>query len=143
MALTVTLTGDWASISGNKNTVTGTLAFDSSYPTGGESLTAAAIGLGAIDFIQFAPVGGVTPVVETSLPARTVNVKAYVPGATVGATGTETVDDTPLSGVAASTAVSISSTAASETFQFGLMKEVADTEDLSTLTGIHFTAVGS
>ena len=53
MALTVSLTGDWMSSVGNRRAVDGTITFDSSYATGGESLTAANIGLGTIDHIQF------------------------------------------------------------------------------------------
>jgi hypothetical protein len=53
MALTVTLAGDWLSSLGNKRASNGTLTFDSSYATGGESLTPANIGLGVIDSITF------------------------------------------------------------------------------------------
>ena len=53
MGLTVTLAGDWLSSIGNKRAVNGTITFDSSYPTGGESLTPANIGLGVIDSITF------------------------------------------------------------------------------------------
>jgi len=45
MALTVSLTGDYFRQVGNINEVTATIDFDSSYPTGGESLTAADLGL--------------------------------------------------------------------------------------------------
>ena len=37
---------------------TGKLAFDDSYPTGGESLTAAMLGLSSIDFVDIPPSGG-------------------------------------------------------------------------------------
>jgi hypothetical protein len=60
MALTVGLTGDWLGSQGNKRTSHGTLTFDSSYPTGGEPLTAANVGLGVIESIQFNPVSGYT-----------------------------------------------------------------------------------
>lgn len=52
MGLTVTLSGDWLGNVGNERTSTGTLAFDSSYPAGGEALSAANIGLGLIDKIE-------------------------------------------------------------------------------------------
>lgn len=58
MGLTVGLTGDWLESIGNKRAVVGTIAFDSSYPTGGESLTAANIGLGVIDHMTIEPKGG-------------------------------------------------------------------------------------
>ncbi len=43
---------------GAKNVTTGTIAFDSSYPTGGEALTPANIGLNYIRFIIFEPTLG-------------------------------------------------------------------------------------
>lgn len=49
----VTLAGDWMISVGNRREVIGLFNFDSSYPTGGESLTAASIGLGVLDFISF------------------------------------------------------------------------------------------
>lgn len=52
MALTVTLAGDWLSSLGNKKASTGTITFDSSYASGGESLTPAMVGLQKIDFIS-------------------------------------------------------------------------------------------
>ena len=45
---------------GNKRRVTGTLDFDSSYPTGGEALTAANVALSVIDSIQVHPKSGYT-----------------------------------------------------------------------------------
>jgi hypothetical protein len=51
MAAAVTLSGDWLHSIGDLRLVTGTVAFDSSYPTGGESITAAKFGLGKIDFL--------------------------------------------------------------------------------------------
>ena len=53
MALTVSLSGDWLSSFGNKRASSGTITFDSSYATGGESLTPANIGLGRIERITF------------------------------------------------------------------------------------------
>lgn len=53
MSLTVSLPGDWLSNIGNRRAVSGTITFDSSYATGGLSLTPANIGLGQIERIQF------------------------------------------------------------------------------------------
>lgn len=53
MALTVSLTGDWLESVGSKRAVNGKITFDSSYATGGETLTPANIGLGVIDRIEF------------------------------------------------------------------------------------------
>ena len=58
MALTVGLTGDWRISTGNRNESVGTIAFDSSYPTGGEALTAANVGLGVLDHITITSKGG-------------------------------------------------------------------------------------
>lgn len=52
MALTVSLTGDWLSSVGSEKAVVGTITFDDSYAAGGESLTAANIGLQKIKFIS-------------------------------------------------------------------------------------------
>jgi hypothetical protein len=49
MALTVSLTGDWLTSVGNRRSSEGTITFDSVYATGGESLTAANVGLGVLD----------------------------------------------------------------------------------------------
>lgn len=53
MALTVTLSGDWLQSLGSRRSVTGKITFDDSYASGGESLTAANIGLGVIESISF------------------------------------------------------------------------------------------
>lgn len=45
------------SIIRNKRMLTTSIAFDSSYPTGGEAFTAADLGLGTIDFISFSTDG--------------------------------------------------------------------------------------
>jgi len=58
MAAAVTLSGDWLHSIGDLRLVTGTVAFDSSYPTGGESITAAAFGLGVVDFLIANASGG-------------------------------------------------------------------------------------
>ena len=58
MALTIgSLTYDLA---GSKNVVRGTIAFDSSYPTGGESLTPANVGLSTITNLSVSPKSGYT-----------------------------------------------------------------------------------
>lgn len=58
MALTVTLSGDWLESAGSKRAVVATIAFDSSYDAGGESLTAANLGLGVLDHVTIEPKGG-------------------------------------------------------------------------------------
>ena len=139
MALTVTQSGDWfvtGGMGGKYHTADVTIAFDDSYPTGGETLNASDVGMRTIHGITVKPSGGLEFAVEDSLPATSVSILAYVPGATVGADGAEVVVDAPLSGVASTTSQSIGVVDASETLRFGLMKEVADTEDLSSITGV-------
>lgn len=58
MAAAVTLSGDWLKSIGNIKAVVGTVALDDSYPTGGESISAAAFGLGVIDFLIASPTSG-------------------------------------------------------------------------------------
>ena len=53
MALTITIPDAGRTVIGNKRLVFGTLAFDASYPTGGEALTAGDLGLDKIDHITF------------------------------------------------------------------------------------------
>lgn len=53
MGLTVSLTGDWLISVGNRKESVGTITFDSAYVSGGESLTAANVGLQKIEHISF------------------------------------------------------------------------------------------
>jgi len=58
MALTVTI--GKTDVFGNKRCHIVDVAFDTSYPTGGESLTARDCGMAVIDFALFEPSGGYT-----------------------------------------------------------------------------------
>ena len=58
VAIVVTIDADGFGLDGVKNTVTGSLAFDSSYPTGGESLTPPMVGLRHIEAIDVRPQAG-------------------------------------------------------------------------------------
>ena len=53
MALTIAIPDRGRTVVGNRRLVTGSLTQDSSYPTGGESLTPGDLGLSDIDFIVF------------------------------------------------------------------------------------------
>lgn len=55
MALTVTRTGDWQHVAGNRRVANVVVAFDSSYPTGGESLVAADVGMRTIEAVKITP----------------------------------------------------------------------------------------
>ena len=58
MALSFTFTGDHTSVEGPRRKMRGTLAFDSSYAAGGESLTPAAVGMRVIEQLQTEPTNG-------------------------------------------------------------------------------------
>jgi hypothetical protein len=124
-------------VQGSENVVRGTIDFDSSYPTGGEPLTAANIGLATIKWINFQDAAGFSFTYDYT----NAKVVAKCPGVVTGAAGAGTLDDFPLSGVG-STAASIGLTAGNATTRFGGQVEVADTTDLSTVTGVRFTAYG-
>lgn len=127
-------------VEGNKRRVTGTIAFDSSYPTGGESLAAADIGLRAIDSIRVDPKSGLV----FEYDYTNSKLLAYAQGVTVGAAGAATLDDFPISaGPGASTiSVSLTNSGGSATHNLGALKECPNANDLSTITGVRFSAVG-
>lgn len=140
MALTVTIEKDGFGVEGAQQTVRGRIAFDSSYPANGESLTPAMIGLKTIDYLEVLPKSGFT----FEYDYTNQKIKVQCPAVVVGAAGAATLDDFPLTGVGATTAVSIGLDAAagSATNRFGAQQELADTTNLSTLTGVRFFARG-
>lgn len=140
MALTVTRSGMWQGLLGDLRYAKVTIAFDSSYPSGGESLTPADLGLKTIDHITIHSTSGL--VFEYDYTNK--KVKAYSQGVTVGAAGAATLDDFPVSaGPGASTiSVSLTNSGGSATHNFGTLKEVPDTNDLSTITGVRVFAIG-
>lgn len=139
MALTVTLPRDGSGLVGNLRWVRGTIDFDSSYPTGGESLTAANLGLRTIDLLLVQPQTGLVFEYDYTNAA----LLAYVQGVAIAAAGAATIDDFALTGVGASTARSIGLDASATTpVLFGGLKQVANTTDLSTITGVRFLAFG-
>ena len=140
MALTVTKTGDWNGTLGNLRYAKVTLDFDSSYPTGGESLTAADLGLRTIDFINIESKSGLV----FEYDYTNYKVLAYAQGVTVGAAGAATMDDFPVSaGPGASTiSVSLTNSGGSATHNLGALKECPSTNDLSTITGVRVFAIG-
>lgn len=140
MALTVTLTHH--GIAGDLRYVRGSLSFDASYPTGGESLTAANLGLRVIDAIHIHHTKGVS----FEYDYTNSKILAYNPGVTVGAAGALTLDDFVMTGVAATptaAAIGLSANSANTTVCFGVMPEIISTGDLSTITGVRFFAWGT
>lgn len=85
-------------IFGNKKVCVGTVAFDSSYPTGGEAVSYANLGLANVDFVQVSSAAGY--VFEYDHTNK--KVKAYwVDTTTDGAAMAEVADTTDLSAVTA------------------------------------------
>lgn len=140
MPLTVSINRDGYQVHGSQVMVRGTLDFDSSYPTGGESLTAANLGLRVLDHIVIHPHSGLVFAYDYT----NAKVLAYNQGITTGSTAAADstsgalVED--LAG--AETAVRAMGTAVDTTYSFGALKEVADTANLSGVTGVRFQAWG-
>ena len=142
MALTVTI--DEQSIMGSKRVVYGRIAFDTSYPTGGEALTANNIGLGIIDDICFTSVGrlGYIYYTDTTLPATTLNVEILCP---TGGTAPAAVADPTVNSMS-SGSIAITSTGSTIALTLGVAGigvEMGNTANCSTLTNIRFVAWGS
>lgn len=135
MALTVTLNN--RTTFGNKKITVADIDFDSSYPTGGESLTAAQLGMKKIELLIATPKTGFS----FEYDYANSKLKALCPGVVTGAAGAGTLDDFPLSGVGA-TSASVGLTAGNTTTRFGGQVEVANTADLSTITDVRVMAVG-
>lgn len=76
MSLTVSLTGDWLESIGNKRAAEFSVTGDSSYPTGGYALSPANVGLGVVDFWDFAQSGGYI----AAYNASTGKVQLFVDG---------------------------------------------------------------
>lgn len=135
MALTVTI--NKRERLGRMRYRTGTIAFDSSYPTGGEPLSAADLELGSVDLCNFSPGSGLL----FEYDYTNSKVKAIYPtgGATAPATRTAPV------ATAASGATAVTSSAATVPVALtaGIGLEVGNTTDLSAVTGVRFVAWGT
>lgn len=125
---------------GNFHSVAGAIAFDASYPTGGELLAPGDIGLGHIAFMWVPPKSGF--VFEYDYTNQ--KLMAFTQGVAHGAAGSVTLDDYPVTAGPGATASSSISREASATspLLLGPMKQIASTDDLSTVTGVRFFAVG-
>jgi len=128
------------SVFGNKRTVTFEVAFDSSYPTGGEPLTPTDLGMSGIDLILSSGSNGLWyeyDYTNKKLIAREIGIRTGSTGATTSGSGAlgENV-------LGAETAARLANTAVDTTYGFGAMKEVANTTNLSTITGVRLMAIG-
>lgn len=141
MAVTITKDQPFVErISKNLGMLTGTIAFDASYPTNGESVT------------------DITRYFKTCLRVTCDNksgyafewdktnskIKVFTQGLTTGATAA--ADSTSgallINDAGAEGAFRAMGTAISTTYKLGAMKEVTATTDLSALTGVSFIAIG-
>jgi hypothetical protein len=127
-------------VTGNRRAHSGTLTFDSSYATGGESLVPSELGLHTIENIILHPSAGFS--FDYDYAAQ--KVKVYVPAVVVGAAGAATLDDFPLTGTGATTArsVGLDNAAGSSTVLFGAQQEVAASTNLSSVV-VRFSAIGT
>lgn len=116
----ITRSGDWTGYFGNLRCCPVTIAFDSSYPTGGESLTAADLGLKTIDLLQIQSKSGLV----FEYDYTNSKILAYSQGVSVGAAGAAAMDDFPVdAGPGASTvSVSLTNSGGSATHNFGALK---------------------
>lgn len=145
MPLTVTRDSPFYQTSGNQVKVAGRIDFDSSYPTGGETLNASDIGLAQIDDIEFTGRSGYVFSYTGALPATSVSVLVFAP---TGGTAPTTIADPSLGATGAMTAGGADSTALTththpgSAITGGRGVEMGNTTDLSTLTGVRFRAFG-
>lgn len=137
MALTVVI--NRRNVVGHQTIVTGTIAFDASYPTGGESFTAADLGLRTIDLMLVQSTAGLV----YNYDYTNSKLLAYSQGFLVGAAGSETLDDFPVTagvGVTADTHLSLK--AGSATVSVGALKEIPNTNSLASVTNVRYIAFG-
>lgn len=166
MSLTVTLANDWMMNPGDRNAVRATIAFDASYPTGGESLTAEMLGLSTLDFVAIGNKSGyvfeydytnekvlvygsaaATPAGTISKPTFTVTKGAILASSELGlsadvATGTVNND-----AIASTLTLTTNSPVSAPTFTgtaiaAAALAQVANATDLATLTGVAVYAIG-
>ena len=143
MALAITVDVGGHSVTGNKRMVTGVIAFDSTYPVGGEALTANDVGLGIIDNIAFTGTGhlGYIYYTDTTLPATTLNVEILAP---TGGTAPTTVADPAVNTMSSGT-IAVTASAADIALTIGVGGRGVELgiTDASSLTAIRFVAWGS
>lgn len=136
MALTTTVNKN--SVIGEQRLVTFTTAFDSSYPTGGESLTPADLGLVRIDFLECSPKSGMLFEYDYADEA----LMAIFPTGGAGTPAAALAVPTGLAATGAQTASAVDATRPTVAILPGVGKEVASTQNLSTLTGVRGYAIG-
>jgi hypothetical protein len=155
MALTLTYTGDWSRVAGNQRVNTVSIAFDSSYASGGEALTARTLGLSTVTSVQAQAKSGYsfeydytneklmvywTPALSHThqlvFPVTTATAPAQLAANDLGASATAfTVAGVPTTSATHGGVVNAGVTQIAAA-------EVTNATDLSTLTGVIVVAWG-
>lgn len=157
MGLTVTIGGSEKTVFGNRRAVFADVAFDSSYPTGGEALTPETLGLRTIDFLVVENASGYT----FEYDRTNEKLKAFAGGGQAahthdllyigGITATEPVaidgGDTLGKNAATNRTIAGADVATKggvqpTTATIAAASEVANTTDLSALTAVRLLAIG-
>lgn len=134
MALTVTI--DRRERVGKQKFRSGTIAFDSSYATGGMALSAANLEMSSVNLLIAAPAGGLM----FEYDHTNSKLKAIYP--TGGSATPATVVAPAVTVPTGATAVTSTAAQPDLTETAGISKEVGNTTDLSTITGVRFIAWG-
>jgi hypothetical protein len=129
MALTLTVNNE--GVVGDLRYKVLSVAFDSSYPTGGESLTPGDLGWDSIALLLASPTGGLSFDYNYSGEL----LLAYEQGLTTGSTGAG--DESSFTNVediaGAETAMAVANVAIDTTIRFGALRQVGNTSNLATI----------
>lgn len=139
MAVTVTLDAGSPYTVGTVLVATGSMAFDSSYSDGGESINAQAFGMSWVDHISLEGHEGYLFEVHNSLPASSVNVRVFCP---TGGARPSSVAAPSVAVPSGGTTVTSSAAQPDLTETGGRGVEIADTADVSSLAAVRFTVHG-
>jgi hypothetical protein len=132
--MSLTISGLTQTVVGDLAYVSGSLAYDSSYPTGGESFAPTDVGLSSFDLVLCSPTKGVI----FEYDYANSKLKAVFPTGGGGTPASALAVPKVSSGSSSASAVD----ATTPTITPGVGKEVASTQNLSTLTGVKFVAFG-
>lgn len=128
--MALTISNRVETVFGNKRAITCDIAFDSSYPTGGESLTAADLGMSIIDFCIAEPKGGRAFVYDRAnsklLAYNSAAIATHVHVENTAGSYTQNAD-----------------TAAGGAVAAAALAQTADTTNLASVTGVRILAFGS
>ena len=137
MALTISVVE--RTVFGNKRIVIADVDFDSSYPTGGESLQASDVGLKAIDFLQATPKSGY--IFEYDYTNE--KLKAFYPTKSQDSNLAATVTVTSNTGDGDAGTYDVSFSGEKGAVDAGPAEEVTNGTDLSSLTDVRVMIIGS